>query len=72
VKFINKNTIKLDKIISELDKFVYMSEIAMGALWASAQSNPAMLRSKASGTAIAVSEHAQKLRNTLRTLVRSF
>ena len=37
-----------------------MSEIAMSTLWASAQSNQA------------ISEHAQKLRNTLRTLVRSF
>ena len=37
-----------------------MSEIAHRNLPASARSKRAMLRSKASGTAIAVSEHAQK------------
>ena len=37
-----------------------MSEIAHRNLPASARSKRAMLRSKASGTAIAVSEHAQE------------
>ena len=37
-----------------------MSEIAHHNFPASARSKRAMLRSKASGTAIAVSEHAQK------------
>ena len=46
----------IHKNINDFD----MSEIAMSTLWASAQSNQA------------ISEHAQKLRNTLRTLVRSF
>ncbi|MBS3097555.1 hypothetical protein J4209_02045 [Candidatus Woesearchaeota archaeon] len=47
-----------------------MSEIAKGARsFALAESKPAMLRSKASGTAIAVSEHAQEHAPPFRAVV---